>query len=316
MGRYIGQRLAMLVPVTLGVTFVVFSTMYLTPGDPALLMAGPLATPADIQRLRAEMGLDQPLLVQYATWLGKAVRGDLGRSFSMNVPVAAEIGQKLGATLILTAAALSLSTACGLLAGVISATRPNSLFDRASMVLALVGVSMPVFWLGIVLMLLFSLQLRWLPASGMYSATSSGGLDDLLSHLVLPAVTLGLASTGIVARFTRSSMLEVIRQDYIRTARAKGLSERLVYYRHALKNALIPVVTVIGLQVGFLLGGAVLTETVFSWPGLGSLLIRGIATRDFPLVQGCVLVIAATFVLVNLVVDLLYAYLDPKVRYE
>jgi peptide/nickel transport system permease protein len=316
MGRYIGQRLAMLVPVTLGVTFVVFATMYLTPGDPALLMAGPLATAADIQQLRADMGLDQPLLVQYATWLGKAVRGDLGRSFSMNVSVAAEIGQKLGPTLILTVAALGFSTVCGLLAGIISATRPNSLFDRASMVLALVGVSMPVFWLGIVLMLIFSLQLRWLPASGMYSATSTGGLDELFRHLVLPAVTLGLASTGIVARFTRSSMLEVIRQDYIRTARAKGLSERLVYYRHALKNALIPVVTVVGLQVGFLLGGAVLTETVFSWPGLGSLLIRGIATRDFPLVQGCVLVIATMFVLVNLVVDLLYAYLDPKVRYE
>lgn len=315
MTRYIAQRVMMLVPVTLGVTIIVFLTMYLTPGDPAMLMAGPLATAADIDRIRANMGLDQPMPVQYLTWLSKAVRGDLGRSFSMNVPVASEIGQKLGATLILTAAALGFSTLFGLLAGIVSATRPNSIFDRIVMVVALSGVSMPVFWLGIMLMLLFSLQLRWLPASGMYAATGGGGLPDLLQHLILPAVTLGMASTGIVARFTRSSLLEVIRQDYIRTARAKGLGERLVYFRHALKNALIPVVTVVGLQVGYLLGGAVLTETVFSWPGLGTLLIKGIATRDFPLVQGCVLVIAAMFVGVNLVVDLLYAYLDPKVRY-
>jgi ABC-type dipeptide/oligopeptide/nickel transport system permease component len=218
--------------------------------------------------------------------------------------------------LLLTASGLVLSTVVGIGLGVASATRPDSAMDRLSAVASLFGASMPVFWLGIVLMVVFSLWLGWLPASGMFAPYGGGDLRDLLSHLVLPSVTIAAASVTIVARLTRSAMLEVLGQDYVRTARAKGLVERRVVLRHGLKNAMIPIVTVIGVQAGYLLGGAVLTETVFAWPGVGTLMVQGILARDFPLVQGCVLVIALTFVLVNLAVDLLYAYLDPRIRYE
>jgi peptide/nickel transport system permease protein len=230
--------------------------------------------------------------------------------------VLAEVLGRFKATLVLTGAALVLSTAAGLALGIVSAIRPNSLLDRLSAVASLFGASMPVFWLGIVLMVIFALWLGWLPASGMFAPYGGGDLRDLLVHLALPAFTLAAASVTIIARLTRSTMLETLGQDYIRTARAKGVVERAVVLRHGLKNALIPIVTVVGVQAGYLLGGAVLTETVFAWPGVGTLMVQGILARDFPLVQGCVLVVALSFVVINLIVDLLYAWLDPRIRYE
>jgi len=302
--------------VLLGVSVVVFMVLHLSPGDPAEIMLGPQATKEDLERLRTELGLTEPLPVQYARWLGHVVQGDLGRSLWMKRPVLGEVLGRFQATLILTGTALLLSTVGGIALGVASATRPNSLLDRLSAVASLFGVSMPVFWLGIVLMVIFALWLGWLPASGMYSPYGGGDLRDLLAHLALPAVTLAAASVTIVARLTRSTMLETLGQDYIRTARAKGVAERLVVLRHGLRNALIPIVTVVGVQAGYLLGGAVLTETVFAWPGVGTLMVQGILARDFPLVQGCVLVVALCFVLVNLAVDALYAWLDPRIRLE
>jgi peptide/nickel transport system permease protein len=314
--RFLVRRLLLLVPVLMGVSVIVFLVLHLAPGDPAEIMLGSQATQADRVRLRAELGLDDPLHVQYFRWLGHVVQGDLGRSLWMRRPVLGEVLVRLKATLILTGTALVISSLGGVALGIMSATRPNSVLDRASAVASLFGASMPVFWLGIVLMVIFALTLGWLPASGMYAPYGGGDLVDLLRHLVLPALTLAAASVTIVARLTRSAMLDVLGQDYIRTARAKGLVERRVVVRHALKNALVPIVTVIGVQAGYLLGGAVLTETVFAWPGVGTLMVQGILARDIPLVQGCVLVVALTFVLVNLSVDLLYAWLDPRIRYE
>ena len=316
MSAYLARRLLLLVPVLLGVSVVVFLVLHLSPGDPAEIMLGSQATQEDLVRLRADLGLDEPLPVQYARWLGHVARGDLGRSIWMKRPVLGEVLERLKATLLLTGTALLLSTVGGIALGVLSATRPNSLLDRLSAVASLFGASMPVFWLGIVLMVIFSLWLGWLPASGMWAPYGGGDLRDLLAHLALPALTLCAASITIVARLTRSTMLEVLGQDYIRTARAKGLVEARVVTRHGLKNAMIPIVTVVGVQAGYLLGGAVLTETVFAWPGVGTLMVQGILARDFPLVQGCVLVIALSFVLINLVVDLLYGWLDPRIRHE
>ena len=316
MRRYVVRRLALLVPVLLGVSVIIFMVLHLSPGDPAEIMLGSQATQADLDRLRAELGLTEPLYVQYVHWLGLVARGDLGRSIWMKRPVLGEVLGRFKATLILTGAALVLSTAVGLALGIASAVRPNSPLDRLSAVASLFGASMPVFWLGIVLMVIFALWLGWLPASGMFAPYGGGGLRDLLVHLALPAVTLAAASVTIIARLTRSTMLETLGQDYIRTARAKGVVERAVVLRHGLKNALIPIVTVVGVQAGYLLGGAVLTETVFAWPGVGTLMVQGILARDFPLVQGCVLVVALSFVLINLIVDLLYAWLDPRIRYE
>ena len=316
MGRYLLRRLLHLGPVLLGVSLVVFLVIHLTPGDPAEVMLGSLATKEDLASLRTALGLDQPLHVQYLRWMSHVVRGDLGRSLWMKRPVLAEVLERFKATLVLTASALLLSTVGGIALGIASATRANSLLDRLSAIASLFGASMPVFWLGIVLMVIFSLWLGWLPASGMFAPYGGGGLRDLLAHLALPAVTLAAASVTIIARLTRSTMLDVLGQDYVRTARAKGVTEWAVVVRHALKNALIPIVTVVGVQTGYLLGGAVLTETVFAWPGVGTLVVQGILARDVPLVQGCVVVIALTFVLVNLAVDVLYAYLDPRIRYE
>jgi len=314
-GRYVVHRLALAVPVLLGISVVVFLMLKLIPGDPAVALLGPQAEPRDIEMLRRAWGLDRPVHEQYLTWLGHVLRGDLGLSLEQRLPVAHLVLTRFKNTVILTVASVLLSLALGLTAGVVSATRPRSVFDRLTMVAALFANSMPAFWLGLVLIFIFSLRLGWFPVSGMYSIRGEGGIVDLLHHLVLPAVTLGGATTAIVARLTRSSMLEVIRQDYVRTARAKGLVERRVVLGHALRNALLPVVTVVGLQVGFLLGGAVLTETVFSWPGVGLQLYRAISTRDIPLIQGSVLLIAVTFVVINLAVDLLYALLDPRIRY-
>ena len=316
MRRYVVRRLLLLVPVLLGVSVIIFMVLHLAPGDPAEIMLGSQATQADLERLRAELGLTEPLYVQYVHWLGLVARGDLGRSIWMKRPVLAEVLGRFKATLVLTGAALVLSTAGGLALGILSAVCPNSLLDRLSAVASLFGASMPVFWLGIVLMVIFALWLGWLPASGMFAPYGGGHALDLLAHLALPAVTLAAASVTIIARLTRSTMLETLGQDYIRTARAKGVVERSVVLRHGLKNALIPIVTVVGVQAGYLLGGAVLTETVFAWPGVGTLMVQGILARDFPLVQGCVLVVALSFVVINLLVDLLYAWLDPRIRYE
>jgi peptide/nickel transport system permease protein len=314
--RYLARRLLLLVPVLVGVSIVIFGVLHLSPGDPAEIMLGSQATKEDLVRLRESLGLNEPLPIQYVHWIGHVVRGDLGRSIWMKRPVLPEVLGRLGATLLLTGTALLLSTAGGLALGVASAAWPRSLLDRLSAVASLFGASMPSFWLGIVLMVIFALWLGWLPASGMYASYGGGGVGDLLSHLILPAVTLAAASITIIARLTRSTMLETLGQDFVRTARAKGVAESGVLLRHGLKNALIPIVTVVGVQAGYLLGGAVLTETVFAWPGVGTLMVQGILARDFPLVQGCVLVLALAFAVINLAVDLLYAWLDPRIRYE
>lgn len=279
----------------------------LLPGDPTLLILGQAATQEQIEILRVQLGLDKPLLVQYAIFMRDLFKLDLGRSTRTHELVLPKVLERFRNTLELAIAAMIVATFIGVLAGIISATRPYSIFDSSSMLVALFGVSMPVFWLGIMLILVFSLYLGLFPTHGR----------GTLLHLVLPAVTLGAASAAIIARMTRSTMLEVLRQEYIMTARSKGLLERVVIYKHALKNALIPVVTVVGLQFGTLLSGAVLTETVFAWPGVGRLVIEeGILTRDYPIIQGAVLAIAFSFVLINLIVDLLYAYIDPRIRYE
>ena len=312
---YVLRRLLLAVPVLFGVSLLVFAVMHLAPGDPAAIMLGAQATREDVTRLHRELGLDRPLPVQYARWLGRVVQGDLGRSIPLGREVLPEVLTRFRATLILTGGALLVAIVVGVPAGIVSATRQYSWLDRVSMGIAVTGVSLPVFWTGIMLIILFSLTLRWLPSAGMFSPYG-GDLADLLWHLILPAVTLGTASAAALARMTRSSVLEIVRQDFVRSARAKGLAERAVIGRHVLKNAVNPVVTVLGIQVGTLLGGAILTETVFSWPGLGSMMVRAIQARDYPLVQGGVLLIATTFVGVNLLVDLLYAVFDPRIRYE
>jgi peptide/nickel transport system permease protein len=312
---YVLRRLLLAVPVLFGVSVLVFGVMHLAPGDPAAIMLGAQATREDVERLRRDLGLDQPVVAQYGRWLGRVVQGDLGRSIPLGREVLPEVLLRFRATLLLTGGALLVAVTIGVVAGVLSATRQHSWIDKLSMGLAVTGVSLPVFWTGIMLILVFALWLRWFPSAGMTSPYGSGPLD-VLWHLILPAVTLGTASAAALARMTRSSVLEIVRQDYVRSARAKGLSEWGVVLRHVLKNAVNPIVTVLGIQVGFLLGGAILTETVFSWPGLGSMMVRAIQARDYPLVQGGVLLIATTFVIVNLAVDLLYAVFDPRIRYE
>ncbi|MFW6261232.1 MAG: ABC transporter permease, partial [Spirochaetota bacterium] len=278
----------------------------LIPGDPASALAGVNATPEYVEQVRERYGLNDPIHVQYWNFVSGLVQGDLGTSTFSNRPVTAEIRERFPRTLVLASVSLVLATLIGVSAGIVSATRRNSIFDNASMFAALVGVAAPVFWMALMLQLLFAVQLRVLPATGM------GGVE----HLILPSITLGMASAALMARITRSSVLDVLRQDYITTARAKGVAERMVIYKHALKNALIPVVTVLGLQFGILLGGAVLTETVFAWPGVGRLLVDAILRRDYPVVQGTVMLLAFLFVLINLVVDIIYAFLDPRIHYQ
>lgn len=306
MYQYIARRLMLTIPVVLGVSIIVFSIIRMIPGDPARALAGVNATPEFIQQVRVRYGLDQPLYVQYGRFMADLVRGDLGESTFSGRPVTTEIGERFPRTLMLAMISLVIATSLGVTAGIISATRRNSLFDNASMLLALVGVAAPVFWMALMLQLLFSVQLRWLPATGI----------GTIRHLVLPSITLGMASAALMARITRSSMLDVLRMEFITTARSKGLDERVIIYKHALKNALIPVVTVLGLQFGILLGGAVLTETVFAWPGVGRLLVDAILRRDYPVVQGTVMLLAFFFVLINLVVDIAYAFLDPRIHYQ
>jgi len=306
MGTYLVRRLLLTVPVLLGVTFIIFAMVRMIPGDPAQVIAGEQATRETVETVRRSLGLDRPLLLQYVHFLGDLLRGDMGRSTRSLRPVAQELADRFPNTIELTLAGMLVASLIGVVAGVVSATRQNRWPDTLSMVVALAGVSMPVFWLGLMLILLFSVKLGWLPPVGRGS----------WAQLILPALTLGAASAAILARMTRSSLLEVLRQDFITTARAKGLAQRAVIYKHALKNAMIPVVTVMGLQFGTLLSGAVLTETVFAWPGLGRLIVESILARDYPVVQGAVLLAALSFVFVNLVVDLLYSVLDPRIRYE
>ena len=300
----IGRRLLLLVPTVLGVLTLVFFLVHLIPGDPVEVMLGETASSADLNQLRADLGLDRPLGEQYARFLGGLARGDLGHSFFYRKPVLAVIGAALPATAVLAAAALAVALLIALPVGVVAAVRRNRLTDRLALVGSLVGVSMPNFWLGPMLIILFSFRLGWLPVSGREGASS----------LVLPALTLGTALSAILVRMTRASMLDVLGEDYLRTARAKGVGERTVIARHALRNALLPVVTIVGLQFGALLSGAVITENVFAWPGVGTLLIQAISARDYPLVQGCVLVISLCYVAVNFLTDALYAIIDPRVR--
>jgi len=300
---FVIRRLLLAVPVLLGVVFVVMLTVQLIPGDAVQLMLGEHATQEAVAKLRDYLGLDKPLLVRYVQYVERLVTGDLGRSIQQNRPVVDELADGWPATLELTVAALVIATALGVAAGVVSAAWPNSLFDAVARLGSLFGLSMPVFWTGLVLIVVFSLWLPWLPVGGVGSP----------SHLVLPAVTLALPSVAMVARMTRSSVLEVLREDYVRTARAKGVAERLVVAKHALRNAAIPILTLLGLQAGQLMGGAVLTESVFSWPGLGRLMIKAIFARDYVLLQGAVLVFALAFVLINLAVDVAYGALDPRI---
>ena len=304
--QYIARRLALTIPVVIGVSIIVFGIIRLIPGDPARAMAGVNATPQFIEQVRVRYALDQPLPVQYGRFIVAFMQGDLGNSVFSGRPVTTEIGERFPRTMLLATIALVIATMIGVSAGIVSATRRNSVFDNASMFIALVGVAAPVFWMALMLQLLFAVQLRLLPATGI----------GTVQHLVLPSITLGTASAALMARITRSSMLDVLRQDFITTARSKGLHERVVVYKHALKNALIPVVTVLGLQFGILLGGAVLTETVFAWPGVGRLLVDAILRRDYPVVQGTVMLLALLFVLINLVVDIIYAFLDPRIHYQ
>lgn len=333
MGRYVLKRLGLILPVLLGVSVVVFLVVRLTPGDPAKVMAGEHASPEFIEAIRVKWGLDRPLYAQYFIWLRSVLQGDFGTSIATHTPVLEELLQRFPATLELSLFAMTFAVLVGMTAGIISAVRQHSIFDYLAMTGALIGVSMPIFWLGLMLMFFFGLYLDLLPISGrldpeisLRTITGLYLVDALitrngrafwnaLSHLVLPGVALGTIPMALIARMTRSSMLEVIRQDFIRTERAKGLPERRVIYRHALRNALIPIVTVIGMEFGLLLGGAILTETIFAWPGLGRYTVDAVYARDYPAIQGSVLFIAFIFVVVNLITDILYAFINPRIRY-
>lgn len=304
MHKYIFKRLLLLIPVLLGVSFLVFSIMSFTPGDPAQLILGESAPKAQVLALREEMGLNDPFIMQYGRFVLNAVQGDFGRSYTSGREVFGEIFQRFPNTLILAIIGVIIAILIGIPVGIISATKQYSVMDSVSMIAALLGVAMPNFWLGLMLILFFSVGLGWLPSGGF------GGW----SSLILPSITLGTGAAAIITRMTRSSMLEVIRQDYIRTARAKGVTEKKVINKHALKNALIPVITVVGLQFGYLLGGAVLTETVYSWPGVGRMMVEAIRSKDTPVVLAAVLFLATTFSVVNLFVDILYGFVDPRVK--
>jgi peptide/nickel transport system permease protein len=305
--RYVRRRFLVSIPTVLAVTLVVFLMLQLVPGDPAEIFLGEkFSTPQILAQVRHDMGLDRPLYVQYFDFLWKALHGDLGRSLQSNRPVLEHIGIALPSTLELTAAAMAISIVIGVVLGVVSALKHNTWVDSLSMLLALFGVSMPVFWLALLCIFLFSVRLNWLPAVG--------GGD--LKHLIMPATILGLVNSSTLARMVRSSMLEVLNEDYIRTARAKGLHNRVVVIKHALRNALIPTITVLGLQFGSMLGGAVITETIFTRLGLGKLYVDSILNKDIPMIQGVTLFIALAYILINIVVDVSYSYLDPRIRYE
>jgi peptide/nickel transport system permease protein len=312
MTAYILRRLVMLVPVLIVVGVVVFGLVHLTPGDPAAVILGDRATPEDIARLREQLGLNDPLPVQFVHWFSNVLRLDFGESIFLGEPVTQALLNRMQPTVLLTVYALTIQVTIGIPAGVLAAVRYNSPLDRSLTVMAISGSAIPTFFLGILLILVFAVRLRWLPSGG-YVAIE----EDPAAHfkaMLLPAFALGFSAAGLLARLVRSSMLDVLREDYVRTAFAKGLPEQLVIVRHALRNALIPALTIIGISIGALLGGAVVTETVFTIPGMGRLVVQSIARRDYPVIQGAIIAIAMTYVLVNLVVDVLYVYIDPRVR--
>ncbi len=312
MTAYILRRLVLLIPVMIVVGVVVFALVHLTPGDPAAVILGDQATPEDIARLREQLGLNDPLPVQFVRWFADMLRLDFGESIFLGESVTQSLLNRAQPTVLLTIYALVIQITIGIPAGVLAAVRHNSPLDRAFTVLAISGSAIPTFFLGIMLILIFAVRLRWFPSGGY--VPPSEGVAAHLQSMALPAFALGFSAAGLLARMVRSSMLDVLREDYVRVAWAKGLPERLVIVRHALRNALIPALTIIGISVGALLGGAVVTETVFTIPGMGRLVVQSIARRDYPVIQGAVVVIALTYVLVNLVVDVLYVYIDPRVR--
>ncbi len=307
------QRLVATIPVLGVVAIAVFALLHVTPGDPAVIIAGDYATTEDIARIRNRLGLDQPFLTQVAIWLGRIVRGDLGTSIFSGLPVATLIQQRAEVTIALTVAAMLISVGLGVPLGVLAAWKKGSWIDRVVMIFAVSGFSMPTFWLGFLLVYVFAISAHWLPVQGYRSVAD--GLWPFLRHLALPALTLSLVYMALIARMTRASMLTVLSEDFIRTAFAKGLAPRRVLVRHALKNASLPVVTIIGIGFALLIGGAVVTESVFALPGLGRLTVDAIIRRDYPVIQGVILVVSIAYVLVNLVVDLLYVVLDPRIRY-
>jgi ABC-type dipeptide/oligopeptide/nickel transport system permease component len=302
--RFLARRVLLAVPVLLGVATLVFALMHLIPGDPAQAMLGDAASPESIRELRGRLGLDRPLYIQYASFLKHAAHGDLGTSLRTNEPVAAAIAARLPATFELAFAAMLVAVAIAIPAGIVAAVRAGTIVDHVATTLALLGISVPNFWLGPLLAIVFSVSLGWFPVSGR----------GTLAHLVLPAITLGAPLAAVLARMTRASVIDELRELYVTAARSRGMSETRVVLRHAFRNSLIPIVTVLGLQVGAVLTGAVITETIFAWPGVGRLLIQSIGFRDYPLVQGCILLIAVTYVSVNLVTDMAYGYLDPRIR--
>jgi peptide/nickel transport system permease protein len=334
MTRYLLRRLALTIPILLGVSLLVFLMLHSAGGDPAQTILGARADPESIAELRRELGLDRPLPVQYVAFLAGAVRGDFGRSYRSNTPVIAEIAARFPATIELAVAAMAIAVVAGVVFGTLAAVRRHSILDYVSSTVVLLGVSLPTFWLGLILIIIFGLWLRWLPISGRVDPRLGADpslpfltlasllhgnwavAKDALRHLILPALTLAAWPAAIVARMTRASLIESLGQDYVRTARGKGLPEQLIVVSHAARNALLPVLTVVGLEFGTLLGGAVVTETIFSWPGLGQLTVTAIGARDYQIVQGVVVLLGAVFVLLNLLVDVLYAVLDPRIHYE
>ncbi len=304
--NFLIKRLLAIIPVLLGITLMLFFMLRMLPGDPAQVLAGQMASPQDVEMIRTQLGLDQPVHIQYAAFLNRLLHLDLGLSARTQNPVTQEIWARLPNTILLALCAITLACVFGIPAGIIAAVRPYSWVDYLVTIASLFGISMPVFWLGLMLMIVFSITLQWLPAGGI----------GTWKHLVLPSVTLAAFVVAFIARMTRSSMLEVLSQDYVTTARSKGLREKVIIIKHALKNALIPIITVVGLQFGLLLGGAVLTETVFAWPGLGRLIVDSILARDYAMIQGSILIFGLLYTLVNLVVDLIYAFVDPRIRYE
>jgi peptide/nickel transport system permease protein len=304
--QYIAKRLLSTIPVLIGISLLLFLMLRSLPGDPAQVLAGQMATPEEVENIRHQLGLDQPLYKQYILFLGRLARLDLGRSARTQNPVIQEVWARLPNTLLLAVVAITLACLFGIPAGIISAVRPYSWIDYLVTSMGLFGISMPVFWLGLMLVVIFSVILQWLPAGGTGS----------WKNVIMPSFTLASFVVAFIARMTRSTMMETLSQDYVTTARSKGLKEEVVVIKHALKNALIPIITVVGLQFGLLLGGAVLTETVFAWPGIGRLIVDSILARDYPMIQGVILIFGLLYILVNLLVDLIYAYVDPRIRYD
>ena len=314
MGSYIFKRLISAIPVLLGITVIVFAIMSLIPGDPATAILGSYATPENVEKLNRDLGLDKPAVQRYFIWLGNMLTGDFGNSFALNRPVLDEVLDRFGATLILAGVSFVLCAFLGILAGVISAARQYGFADKAITFVVLLGISIPSFFLGMMMILLFAVKLRWLPVSGMYAIYGGGGFVDLLKHLIMPAGALAVVATGVIARLSRSAMLEVLRQDFVRTARAKGVSERRVIWGHALRAAMVGIIPVLGIQAGFVLSGAVYIEMVFQWPGVGRMLVDAILKRDILLVQGGVVFVAACYVLFNIAVDVAQGMLDPRIK--